>query len=51
MVMQLPQKKKPGTNKTYYTIYSCGCDTRKILCKNNKNKIVSLEATVTISSQ
>ena len=43
--------KKPGTNKTYYTIYSCGCDTRKILCKNNKNKIVSLEATVTISSQ
>ncbi len=44
-------KKKPGTNKTYYTIYSCGCDTRKILCKNNKNKIVSLEATVTISTQ
>ena len=44
-------KKKPGTNKTYYTIYSCGCDTRKILCKNNKNKIVTLEATVTISSQ
>ena len=44
-------KKKPGTNKTYYTIYSCGCDSRKILCKNNKNKIVTLEATVTISTQ
>ena len=43
--------KKPGTNKTYYTIYSCGCDARKIDCKTSKNEIVALEAVVTLSSQ
>ena len=45
-----PQK-KPGTNKTYYTIYSCGCDGPKDSCRSQKNKIVSLEAVVTLSIQ
>ena len=44
-------KKKPGTNKIYYSIYSCGCDNRKINCDNTKDKVVSLEAIVTMSSQ
>ena len=44
-------KKKPGTNKTYYTIHSCGCDGSKTKCKKLKNKIVSLEAVVTLATQ
>ena len=44
-------KKKPGTNKTYYTIYSCGCDGSKNSCRSQNNKIVSLEAVVTLSKQ
>ena len=44
-------KKKSGTNKTYYTIYSCGCDGPKNSCRSQNNKIVSLEAVVTLSTQ
>ena len=44
-------KKKPGTNKTYYTIYSCGCDGPKSTCRSQNNKIVALEAVVTLSTQ
>ena len=44
-------RKKPGTNKTYYTIYSCGCDGPKGTCRSQNNKIVSLEAVVTIATQ
>ncbi len=44
-------KKKPGTNKTYYTIYSCGCDGPKNSCRSQNNKIVALEAVVTLSTQ
>ena len=44
-------KKKPGTNKTYYTIYSCGCDGPKTKCKSQNNKIVALEAVVTLATQ
>ncbi len=44
-------KKKPGTNKTYYTIYSCGCDESKNTCRSQNNKIVALEAVVTLSTQ
>mgnify|MGYP001158614927 FL=1 len=44
-------KKKPGTNKTYYTIYSCGCDGPKNTCRSQNNKIVALEAVVTLSTQ
>ena len=44
-------KKKPGTNKTYYTIYSCGCDGSKTKCKSQNNKIVALEAVVTLATQ
>ena len=44
-------KKKPGTNKTYYTIYSCGCDGPKNTCRSQNNKIVALEAVVTLATQ
>ena len=44
-------KKKPGTNKTYYTIYSCGCDGSKTKCRSQNNKIVALEAVVTLATQ
>ena len=44
-------KKKPGTNKTYYTIYSCGCDGPKSTCRSQNNKIVALEAVVTLANQ
>ena len=44
-------KKKPKTNKTYYTIYSCGCDGPKSTCRSQNNKIVALEAVVTLSTQ
>ena len=44
-------KKKPGTNKTYYTIYTCGCDGSKNTCRSQNNKIVALEAVVTLSTQ
>ena len=44
-------KKKPGTNKTYYTIFSCGCDGSKTKCKSQNNKIVALEAVVTLANQ
>ena len=44
-------KKKPGTNKTYYTIYSCGCDGPQNTCRSQNNKIVALEAVVTLSTQ
>lgn len=44
-------RKKPGTNKTYYTIYSCGCDGPKNTCRSQNNKIISLEAVVTIATQ
>ena len=44
-------KKKPSTNKTYYTIFSCGCDGSKTKCKSQKNKIVALEAVVTLATQ
>ena len=44
-------KKKPGTNKTYYTIFSCGCDGSKAKCKSQNNKIVALEAVVTLANQ
>ena len=44
-------KKKPGTNKTYYTIFSCGCDGSKTKCKSQNNKIVALEAVVTLATQ
>ena len=44
-------KKKPGTNKTYYTIFSCGCDGSKAKCKSQNNKIVALEAVVTLATQ
>ena len=44
-------KKKPNTNKTYYTIYSCGCDGPKNSCRSQNNKIVALEAVVTLSTQ
>ena len=42
---------KPGTNKTYYTIFSCGCDGSKAKCKSQNNKIVALEAVVTLANQ
>ena len=45
------QIKKPGTNKTYYTIFSCGCDGSKAKCKSQNNKIVALEAVVTLATQ
>ena len=44
-------KKKPNSNKTYYTIYSCGCDGPKSTCRSQNNKIVALEAVVTLSTQ
>ena len=44
-------KKKPNTNKTYYTIYSCGCDGSKTKCRSQNNKIVALEAVVTLANQ
>ncbi len=44
-------KKKPGTNKTYYTIYSCGCDGPKNTCRSQNNKVVALEAVVTLATQ
>ena len=40
-------KKKPGTNNTLYTIYSCGCNESKSKCNPKNNVIVSLEAVVT----
>ena len=44
-------KKKPNSNKTYYTIYSCGCDGSKNTCRSQNNKIVALEAVVTLATQ
>jgi len=44
-------KKKPNTNKTYYTIYSCGCDGPKNTCRSQNNKVVALEAVVTMANQ
>ncbi len=44
-------KKKPNTNKTYYTIYSCGCDGPKNTCRSQNNKVVALEAVVTLATQ
>ncbi len=44
-------KKKPGTNKNYYTIHSCGCDGSKTKCRSQNNKIVALEAVVTLANQ
>ena len=44
-------KPKPGTNKTYYTIHSCGCDGSKTKCRSQNNKIVALEAVVTLANQ
>ena len=43
--------KKPGTNKTFYTIHVCGCDASHSDCRSQNNKIVSLEAVVTIATQ
>ena len=40
-------KKKPGTNKTLYTIHSCGCDKSKSKCNKDKDTITALEAIVT----
>ena len=40
-------KKKPGTNKTLYTIHSCGCDQSKSKCNKDKDTITALEAVVT----
>ena len=44
-------KKKPNSNKTYYTIYSCGCDGPKNTCRSQNNKVVALEAVVTLATQ
>ena len=44
-------KTKPSTNKTYYTIHSCGCDGSKTKCRSQNNKIVALEAVVTLATQ
>ena len=44
-------QKKPGTNKIYYTIFSCGCDGSQSTCRSQSNKIVALEAVVTLSIQ
>ena len=44
-------KQKPNTNKTYYTIHSCGCDGSKTKCRSQNNKIVALEAVVTLATQ
>jgi len=41
-------KKKPGTNNTLYTIYSCGCNESKDKCSAQSNIIVPLEAVVTL---
>tara|TARA_B100001173_G_C15982503_1_gene545242 strand:+ start:681 stop:1241 length:561 start_codon:yes stop_codon:yes gene_type:complete len=43
--------KKPGTNKTFYTIHVCGCDASHSNCRSQNNKIVSLEAVVTLATQ
>ena len=43
--------KKPGTNKNYYTIHSCGCDSPHSQCRDQNNKIVKLEAIVTLSNE
>ena len=43
--------KKPGTNKTLYTIHVCGCDASHSNCRSQTNKIVSLEAVVTLATQ
>ena len=40
--------KKPGTKNTLYTIYSCGCNNNFTQCRSQTDKIVSLEAVVTI---
>ena len=40
--------KNPGTNNILYTIYSCGCDNNFNQCRPQTDKIVSLEAVVTI---
>tara|TARA_B100000767_G_C19399368_1_gene383236 strand:+ start:10 stop:573 length:564 start_codon:yes stop_codon:yes gene_type:complete len=41
-------KKKPGTNNTLYTIYSCGCNETKDKCNAQSNIIIPLEAVVTL---
>lgn len=41
-------QKKPGTNYTLYTIYSCGCDSSNNTCSSTNNNIIALEAVVTI---
>ncbi len=41
-------KKKPGTNNTLYTIFSCGCDASNNTCSSSNNNIIALEAVVTI---
>ncbi len=41
-------KKKPGTSQIYYTIYSCGCNEEKNICKPENNIIIPLEAVVTL---
>ena len=42
------KKKKPSTNNTLYTIYSCGCNESKDKCSAQRNIIVPLEAVVTL---
>ncbi len=42
------QQKKPGTNRTLYTIFSCGCDSSNNTCSSSNNNIIALEAVVTI---
>ena len=40
--------KKSGTNKTLYTIFSCGCDSANNTCSRTNNNVIALEAVVTI---
>ena len=42
---------KPNTSKKYYTIFVCGCDGPKNSCRDQNNKIVALEAVVTLATQ
>jgi len=40
--------KKPGTNNILYTIHACGCDASLDKCRSQNNKIISIEAIVTL---
>ena len=39
---------KNGAGYTYYTIYSCGCDSSTSSCSSGNNNISAIEAVVTI---